>query len=739
MLSLDNSIIKIILSIFCSLAIVSQVFAADDDSALCPADFLANQPKPVAVDTKDERVYISSDSATVDSESVTVFEGKVTAKQANRILEADSVRYDRTSENVDAQGNIVFSTEQIKIMGDSIHLNLQNEQGTVNNAQYFTGSVNGRGVADKITIQSKDRVALDNASFTTCPPNAEAWALRADKINLDNETRQGTADNVVLEVADVPILYLPYIRFPIGEERMSGFLYPGLSSSSRHGTEISVPYYWNIAPNMDATINPNIMSKRGVLLETQFRYLTESTNGVFEVSYLPNDNIFGEDRTLVAWNHVGTPAAGWSTSVDYKYVSDDQYLIDFAPSIGTASVTHLNRTGRLDYNDEQFLFSILVQNYQNISGEEPYQRLPQINFNSRVTNKDNQFNYDINSEIVNFEHKDNTKIKGQRLKLVPYISYPYQQEAGFIIPKLSLHHLQYNLENLALPTDESTPSATVPVASLDMGIFLERDTTIAGKKLLHTLEPRLFYLYAPYKAQDNIPVFDTALTTFSESLLFSENRFSGNDRIGDANQLTAAITTRFYQQDNGAELFNATLGQIIYFKDREVTLPGGIVETSNRSSYLASVYFAPNPRTRFTSDIQWNPETRHTEVANSRISYQTDKGKVINYDYRFTRNAIRTQGLSFAWRINPRWQIIGGHQYDLENNRRLENFLGIRYDSCCWAIRLIGQEKFNRLEGTELFYDNAIHLELVLKGLSSLGARKEIDTLIENGILGYSE
>jgi LPS-assembly protein len=249
----------------------------------------------------------------------------------------------------------------------------------------------------------------------------------------------------------------------------------------------------------------------------------------------------------------------------------------------------------------------------------------------------------------------------------------------------------------------------------------------------------LFYLYAPYKAQDNIPVFDTALTTFSESLLFSENRFSGNDRIGDANQLTAAITTRFYQQDNGAELFNATLGQIIYFKDREVTLPGGIVETSNRSSYLASVYFAPNPRTRFTSDIQWNPETRHTEVANSRISYQTDKGKVINYDYRFTRNAIRTQGLSFAWRINPRWQIIGGHQYDLENNRRLENFLGIRYDSCCWAIRLIGQEKFNRLEGTELFYDNAIHLELVLKGLSSLGARKEIDTLIENGILGYSE
>lgn len=739
MLSLDNSIKRLFLIFFCPLALLNQPLSAEENSQLCPASFIENQPKPIIADTKDERIHVSADSAKVDSEAVTLFEGSVRAQQANRILEADSLRYDRRNENVDAEGNIIFSTSEVKITGDAIHLNLGTEQGTVENAHYFTGSVNGRGIAEKLNIHSKTHISLDEASFTTCPPEAEAWALRADRIDLDNQSRQGTADNVVLEIADIPVLYLPYIRFPIGDERMSGLLYPGIGTSSRHGTEISIPYYWNIAPNMDATITPHTMSKRGVMLETEFRYLTEKTSGIFDVEYLPDDKEYGDDRSFITWSHQGTSAAGWSTSVDYKQASDTEYLDDFAPSLGSSSITHLNRTGRLDYNHEYFLFSTLAQDYQNISGEEPYQRLPQITFNTRVTNKDNRLNYDVNAELIHFGHKDDTKVTGQRLKLVPYISYPIQSDPGFFIPKLSLHHLQYNLDNLSSPTDDNSPSVTVPVTSLDMGIFFERDTQIMGKDLLHTLEPRLFYLYAPNKPQDELPVFDTALTTFSESLLFAENRFSGNDRIGDANQLTTALTTRFYRQDNGTELFNATVGQIIYFRDRHVTLPGGQVEISDRSSYLGSVLFAPNPRMKISGDIQWDPETRHTEFANSRISYQAGKGSVINYDYRFTRNSIRSQGLSYAWRFNPAWQVIGGHQYDFENDHRLENFIGLRYDSCCWALRLIGHEKFDRLEGTEELYDNAIYLELELKGLSSLGTRKEIDTLLESGILGYSE
>jgi LPS-assembly protein len=736
--SLDDSAAKLLTGLLFSLVLVNPLQAKDYNSELCPASFLENQPKPIPVKSGDNRVYISSDSARVDSESVTQFEGKVRAKQANRILEADSVRYDRRTEQLDATGNIIFTTDEIKVTGDAIHLNLNREQGTVENAEYFTGEVNGRGDAEKITIHSKTRVELDKASFTTCPPENEAWALRADEINLDRQSQQGSAEKVILELGSVPVFYLPYIRFPIGEERLSGFLYPAIKDSNRHGFEVTMPYYWNIAPDKDATITPHSMSKRGLMLETEFRYLNRNNKGNIYFEYLPDDKLYGDDREFVTWSHTGNREAGWSTLVSYNYVSDTAYLEDFSPTLQTSSITHLNRIGRLEYNHDKFYFSTLLQDHQNISGEEPYQRLPQINFNSLVSDRDNELNYDFTAEAVQFEHRDETFTTGQRLKLVPYISYPYLTDPGFVVPKLSLHHLQYALDNQSSPLADDSPGVTVPVFSMDTGLFLERETRIWGKNLLHTLEPRLFYLYAPYKSQDNLPVFDTALTTNSESLLFAENRFSGNDRIGDANQVTAALTTRFYDQDDGRELFNASVGQIFYFADRQVTLPGDPVETSNRSSYLTSLLFAPNPRVRLSNDFQWNPETQHSEFSNTRISYQADRGRVINYDYRFTRNTVRSQGLSFAWRVNPAWQFMGGHSYDMENERTLVTFLGLRYDSCCWAVRLVGHEKFNRVELNELIYDKEVYLELELKGLSSIGSRKDIDTVIENGILGYS-
>jgi len=733
-------------SLLCTVLFPASLYAEEPspqpkaDDGLCPAEFIASQPKPIEGDKSDKRVYISADKAHVDSESVTYFEGTVKARQADRILEAEKVRYDRNTEQIDAEGKITYATSGMKVTGESAKFNLENNQGEVKNAQYFTGSVNGRGEAEVISIKSKHRVELDSASYTTCPPGDEAWALRANAIKLDNEKRQGTASNVVLEVANIPVFYLPYIRFPIGEERMSGLLYPGLGQSDRHGTSFSLPYYWNIAPHFDATITPTNMTKRGISLETELRYLTENNQGIFDATYLPSDKAFNnEDRRQLVWNHTGSPALGWSTLIDYKEVSDTNYLDDFAGSLATSSVTHLNQEGKLSYNHPHFLFQARVQNHQNISGEEPYKREPQLNLDSRFTNQDNQFNYDINTEMVRFDHTEESRVIGQRIYLKPFISYPFQSEPGFFIPKLSLHHLQYDLDRLPAATDDDDPNVTIPVFSADMGIFLERDFTFGETELLQTLEPRLFYLYAEEKDQSSLPVFDTALTTFGESLLFSENRFSGRDRIGDANQLTTALSTRFYRSDTGAEVLNATLGQIIYFEDRDVILPGGSVETTDRSSYIGLLSFTPNRRLKFIGDLQWDPETKHTEVGNYRVSYTTEKGQVINYDYRFRRNEIRTQGVSFAWRFNPAWQVFGGHQYDLENDHRLENFLGVRYDNCCWAVRLVAHEQFDTLVNGSARFDNAVFLELVLKGLSSLGSRKEIDTLVENGILGYSE
>jgi len=708
-----------------------------EDESLCPPSIHPPQPTRMPTEAGDERVHVSADSATVDSEAITSFSGNVLAQQGDRVIKAEYVRYNSESGEIEATGDIVYATQDVTVSGDSARLNVKNNTGAVEDSTYYTGVVNGRGEAKRISILNRTQLELEDATYTTCPPGEEAWKMSADEIHLDRETSQGTASGVLLTVAHVPVMYLPYIRFPIGDDRLTGFLYPGIGISNKHGTEISMPFYWNIASNMDATFTPHNMTRRGLMLENEFRYLTEKSKGQIEFNVL-DDKEYGERREKIAWTHNMRPEPGWSSAINYNYVSDVEYLNDFSSGLGASSVTHLERRGQVDYNADSFVFSTLVQNFQNISGTEPYKRLPQVSLNTRFTNEDNRLNYDINSEYVNFDHKDNTKVIGQRAKLNPYISFPIQADAGFLIPKLTLHHLQYSLDQNA-PTADETPSLTVPVFSLDTGLFFERDTSIADVALLHTLEPRLFYLYAPYKNQDALPVFDTAPSTFTQTLLFSENRFNGSDRIGDANQLTTALTTRFYRADDGQEVFNATIGQIIYFRDREVTVPGQAIDTETRSSYLANVYIAPNPRVKMLGDLQWNPHTDHTEVSNLRLQYDAGGGRVFNLDQRFRRNDIRTQGASFAWRTGPRWQFFGGHEYDLENDHRLENFLGVRYDDCCWGLRLVGIERFDEaLSGSEPTYENAVYLEIELKGFSSIGSRKDIDQLLEDGILGYT-
>lgn len=712
--------------------------ASSSETDLCPPGYRLQITGPGTYTSGDTRVYIDADSATIDNESVTRFTGDVVIRRENKQLNADFVTYDRRNNTVEAHGEVVFTTDEIRLKGDHASMNLTTNQGKLENSEYQSGTVNGRGKAAVINVESKTQLSLEQATYTTCPSDAIAWQLKADEIHLNNENHQGTASGTVLELGHIPVFYLPYIRFPIGDDRLSGFLYPAITISEKSGTEISMPYYWNIAPNMDATITPHTMSKRGLMLENEFRYLTTKSNGQFLVDYLPSDKIYGEDRAKFTWNHTVQPDAGWSSNVDYNYVSDNQYLNDFSGSLSTSSITHLNRLASLSYNQSNYIFNAIVQDYQTISGEQPYKRLPQLVLDTRFSNVDNSLNYDVYSEFVNFDIGDPSKVIGERLKLSPFLAYPVTSDAGFFKPKLSVNYLQYSLDRLSSPTQAEAPTATIPVFSLDTGIFLERDTSIGETELLHTLEPRLFYLYAPYEDQNAFPVFDTALTTFSQSSLFAENRFSGNDRIGDANQVTAAVTTRFYRHDNGNELFNATLGQIFYFRDREVVLPGQPVDTGTRSSYLGAMFFAPHPNWRMNGDIQYDPETNHTEVGNARLQHRPGPGRVVNLEYRFRRNELRTEGVSVGWRLNPRWQMLGGSWYDLENDHRLENFLGVVYDDCCWGVRLVYRERFDTLVDTDPRYERAIYLEFQLKGLSSIGSGKDVDTLLESGILGYS-
>lgn len=720
-------------------------------AVLCPPGYV--MPLIKAKQKTDLSTQVSADQAQIDSEQVTTFSGAVKILQANTQLAADSVRYDRSSENFNATGHVLFADDIWHFEGNDAQFNLTNNTGFLNDGAYANLETLMRGTAKRVELQGKNKLQLTQATFTSCPNENVAWKLSATTINLDNTIHQGGAHNVTLEFMGVPFFYLPYMRFPLGDDRLSGFLYPGFGTSLRNGNEFNIPFYWNIAPDYDATINPHLMSKRGWILESEFRYLSAKTHGQFGFDFLPDDQIYGANRSRITWNQEGIPEAGWSTLVSYNQVSDNQYLGDFSDSLATSSITHLERRGDLKYNTPQYEIDIQALDYQTITGGEPYKRLPQVTLTSRFANQDNSVNYDVNSELVRFDHLDTTKTVGSRLKLNPFLSYPLRDAPGFFVPKVSLYYLQYNLgrQDPAKPDD---PHLAIPVYSLDTGINLERETRWGDLEILHTLEPRLFYLYVPYKDQLTLPIFDTGLSSFNELTMFAENRFSGGDRIGDANQLTAAVSTRFYRQDNGYELFAATAGELFYFSNRQVTLTeSGSVPSADtitpRSSLFGTVSISPNPNWRLRGDMQWNTEQSHTEIGNTRLQYKPDKDSIINLEYRFSRNTsdtidntIRTYGASTAWRFNPRWRVLAGSQFDVQNDHKLERFFGLQYDSCCWGIRLVSRERFDKLDpdnNQNPLFEKAIYLTLELKGLSNIGQQGKTQNLLETQIYGFTE
>lgn len=342
---------------------------------------------------------------------------------------------------------------------------------------------------------------MEEATYTTCPPDNVSWELSANEITLDKESRQGTATHVVIDFMGVPFFYFPYLQFPIGDERMSGFLLPTFAVSDKRGTEISVPYYWNIAPDMDATITAHNMTRRGVMWKNEFRYLNEQSKGQIELDYTEEDKLYGNDRGRVKWQHSGQAGAGWSTLLNYHRVMDEDHFNDFSNDNGLAATTHLEQSATLNYNAQYWQFSSLVQDHQTLSGAKPYRKLPELKLSSRLAEPDNRLNFNASSEWVRFDHPDfdlpsSTIPITDRAHLQPSVSLPLRSQAAFFIPKITGYYTQYKLQHYNEPEKDETLYRDVTISSVDTGLFLERDTSIGDTPLLHTLEPRLFYVYA---------------------------------------------------------------------------------------------------------------------------------------------------------------------------------------------------------------------------------------------------
>ncbi len=693
-------------------------------------------------------VLVEADKGTLQAEGTSSLEGNVIIQQDEKIIHADKASYDNRNSNVTAFGNVLFSTDSMQLTSSEVQFQMSTSKGEMKNAEYSLVNGLGHGSSKLLKQNGKEQTQLKNATFSTCPPGQRSWHIASSDIKLNHSAQEGVARNVTFKVGDVPLFYSPYFSFPLNNQRKSGFLAPSLKASDRSGTIFSTPYYLNLAANFDATLTPNILTKRGIKLDTEFRYLTANDEGIINFEYLPGDDVFNdEDRSLISIKHKTRISKHTQLSINAADISDVDYFQDFGDSLVNSSIAALERRIDLTRLGENWSFNTSLQDYkvldstniQNLNNN-PYSRLPELRFQYTPTHKSGHTQYFFETELVNFD-KDNATT-GLRLDINSIASRHFGNSAWYIEPALQLRHTQYSLDldSSNTSTDntstgnaftDNSPSRTLPTASIDSGLFFER--MVKNKSKIQTLEPRLLYTYTPFKNQSNIPVFDSAAASFSTSTrLFARNRFTGKDRIGDTNQLTAALTTRLIDANDGHEILTASIGQIFFFNDRKVTLPDEPEENASRSELALELSGELNNRIRIIASTYWDPQKETFSSTETRLHYKDDRKRRINLAYRNLDSEFEQAEISFSTPISENWSIVGKFEHDLKNDRSLETLAGVEYTNCCWKTRLVAR-RF--LTSDNITYDNVPFIEFELKGLGNLGTGAT--DLLEEHIYGY--
>jgi LPS-assembly protein len=691
-----------------------------------------------AVQAEGSAMRFTADSISKEGDAYQL-EGSVVGTRGDQRLEAQRLFYNEQTDQARAEGEVRYQVGSRLLTSDSASLQLGKDTGQFSPARFWLTDRHIRGQADKIELQGTAVSELQQAQFTTCDEGDSAWLLRASSLRLDTKANEGVATHARVEFMHIPIFYFPYLSFPL-QGRKTGFLSPSIGESTVGGTELGIPWYWNMAPNRDATLTPRYMSKRGTLLEGEFRYLNLNNAGQLELAHLSNDRVFNDDRSALQFKHTGEPAAGWRTQVDYRYVSDKEYLDDFGNNLASSSITHLERRGTVDYQAENWRASLLLQGFQTLDDTlpvtaRPYQRLPQLLFNTRVWSGPAGIEAAVGAEAVQFDRAEG--VVGSRLDLQPYVSWPLRTAPGFLIPKLTLRHTQYSLKNVD-PGSDAEPSRSLPLFSMDSGLIFERELSAAGRAVRQTLEPRLYYLYVPKREQSNLivdessisRVFDSSLPLFGIDQLFRENRFNGADRVGDANQLSTALSTHFFDAQ-GRELLSASLGRILYFQDREVTLPGALVQTDKVSNWVAELKSHWTPEITARTSLQWDANDHKLDRGTLDWRYQKDIHRVLRLAYRFERDTLKQVDVAGMWPITARWHVVGRWLRSINDQTTLETLKGIEYESCCWATRIVQRQY--RSDATVEELSDSIWLQLELKGLTSVG--RKVENLLARDIL----
>ena len=660
--------------------------------------------------------------------------GGVLVKRGDKLAGAQRADYDPLTLTLHLDGDVRYEDPDTEVVSKSADFAYETGQITFTGAEFLLGESNSRGAADLLQISQEGTLNLGGVNYTTCPPDSNDWLIEAGNIELDTAEGVGTARKVKLRFQGVPIIYVPYLTFPINNARKSGVLTPTIGSAGRSGNEIALPYYWNIRENYDATISPRWLSNRGLQLGTEFRYLTERNDGQATFEYLADDSLIDSSRYLIAVDHRTLFNSGWRNTLDFREVSDAQYFEDLGGTLALTSITHLNRNLRFDYHGQHWSLFGQVQDFQTLDetilpDDQPYQRLPQMKVAGYYPNLVGALSLGFDGELVNFDRV--TGVTGWRLNATPTIELGFEKPGWFIKPAVAVDYARYDLKN-TLPGEATELTRTVPIASFDTGMVFER-TMNRSSKLIQTIEPRLLYVNVPFRDQDGLPVFDTIMPDLNLVQLFRKNRFLGADRIGDTEQYSIGITSRIIDVDSGEEKVTATIGQTRYLSDQLVTLPGETLIPQTSSDYIAEIRFLLFQNVNFDVGHQWSNTENGTTQSEARLQYRPDNNKILNLSYRFRRDSLEQGDVSWSWPLGQSWNFVGRYNYSFRDKESLEQFFGLEYESCCWGFRMVQRRYLSTRGGTR---DTSFGFQLVLKGMSSLGTAA--DKMLERGILGYS-
>lgn len=743
---------------------------------------VAEQARPAPTESaapagQQEPVTVEADKLTGDQENQVEATGNAIMLNSNQTVRADRLIYDQQTGEVEGLGSVVVEQDGSTVSGPHLKLNMDTSAGFMEQPSFYLKENDSRGTGDMLHIHDKQHYTLDNATYTSCPAGNQDWLMKMSSLEIDREEHVGVARNTRVEFMDVPILYAPWMDFPLSRQRKSGFLSPIIGGTNKGGSELTIPYYFNLAPNYDATVSPRLILKRGLMLNNEFRYLEPGYAGELHADMLPGDALAKRNRGRFSVKHNQILGGGFSTQVNFNRVSDSAYYRDLSDSMTNTSQVNLLQDAVLSYGGGWWGGSARLQRFQTLQDPlapiaTPYARLPQLTLNANRSF--GGANVVFAGEYVSFSHP--TALNGQRLVLNPSVSYPLVNTPGYYLtPKLSLHSTSYVLGSNNTAGLQNV-SRALPMFSLDSGAVFERDVSLFGGKYLNTLEPRAYYAYVPYKDQRLFPVFDTAQAPFSYAQMFTENRFYGSDRIGDANQVTLAVISRFLGQEDGTERLKLMVAQRFSLSAPRVNLVAPTT-TTNKSDILLGASGRISSAWSLQSEVQYSPSLARVQHYNLMARYRPEAGKVLNLGYRFISDSLGTQlpgvitptgsalinGVSYPtfggipyttiggnsytvtspglrqvnisgqWPLSSRWSAVGQWSYSFLDRRLLSGIAGLEYNQDCWTLRMVAHSFTIGSQQSS----TGVFLQIELNELLKVGS--DPLTLLKQSVPGYTK